>query len=163
MAGRQQYRPPAPGARFRLPPRRNTGHPTQQKPYKVAIALTKPKAIQAAIQAGPARPRSPPYPRPRRARARTAASCRRGAPTELGRRVASMRQPRRALVGHQERPAVSASTPAAICASPLALSPSLSLAQQQQLRRAPSPPTLGASLPASSDLLPPLRIIRVQV
>jgi len=51
VAGRPQYRPPAPGARFRPPQRRNTGHPTQQKPYKVAIAPTKPKAIQAAAPA----------------------------------------------------------------------------------------------------------------
>jgi len=48
VAGRQQYRPPVLGARFRSPQRRNTGHPTQQKPYKVAIAPAKPKAIQAA-------------------------------------------------------------------------------------------------------------------
>jgi len=51
MVGRQQYRPPAPGARFRPPQRRNTGHPTQQKPYKVAIAPAKPKAIQATTPA----------------------------------------------------------------------------------------------------------------
>jgi len=51
VAGRQQYRPPAPGARFRLPQRRNTGHPMQQKPYKVAIAPTNLKAIQAAAPA----------------------------------------------------------------------------------------------------------------
>ena len=74
-------------------------------------------------EAGPARPRSPPSPRPHRARARTAAPCRRGAPAELGRRVTRMRQPGRALVGHQERPAASASASAAICAPPLALSP----------------------------------------
>jgi len=103
-------------------------------------------------EAGPARLRSLPSPHPRCARAWTAAPCCRGAPAELGRRVASMRQPRRALVGHQERPAASASAPTAICASPLALSPSLSPAQQQQLRRAPSPPTLGAPFPAFSFL-----------
>jgi len=51
LAGRQQYRPPAPGARFRLPQRRNTGLPAQQKPYKVAIAPAKPKAVQAAAPA----------------------------------------------------------------------------------------------------------------
>jgi hypothetical protein len=32
VVGRQQYRPAALGARFRPTPRRNTGHPTQQKP-----------------------------------------------------------------------------------------------------------------------------------
>jgi len=51
MAGRHQYHPPAPGPRFRPPQRRNIGHPTQQKAYKVAIAPTKPKAIQAAAPA----------------------------------------------------------------------------------------------------------------
>ena len=51
VAGRQRYRPPAPGARFRPPQRRNIGHPTQQKPYKVAIAPPKPKAIQAMAPA----------------------------------------------------------------------------------------------------------------
>jgi len=47
VEGRQQYRPPAPGARFRPLQRRNTGNPTQQKPYKVEIAPAKPKEIQA--------------------------------------------------------------------------------------------------------------------
>jgi len=51
VAGRQPYRPPAPGARFQPPQRRNTGHPTQHKPYKVAIAPSKPKGIQAATPA----------------------------------------------------------------------------------------------------------------
>ena len=43
MAGRQQYRRPALGARFCPPQKRNTGHPTQQKPYKVAVAPARPK------------------------------------------------------------------------------------------------------------------------
>jgi len=51
VAGRQQYRPPTLGARFRPPQRRNVGHLTQQKPYKVAIAPAKPKAIQGAAPA----------------------------------------------------------------------------------------------------------------
>jgi len=85
-------------------------------------------------EAGPARPRSPPSPRsrPQRVRARTAASCRPGEPAELGRRVASMRQLGRALVGHQERPATSASVPAAKRAALLALLPTLSLARSSR-------------------------------
>ena len=51
VAGHQQYHPPAQGARFRPPQRRNTGHPTQQKPYKVAVAPAKPRTNQAAAPA----------------------------------------------------------------------------------------------------------------
>jgi len=51
VAGHQQYHPPAPGARFRPPQKRNIGHPTQQKSYKVAVAPTKPRANQAAALA----------------------------------------------------------------------------------------------------------------
>ena len=51
VAGRQQYRPPAPGARFRPPQKRNIGHPTQQKPYKVAVTPAKPRANQAIAPA----------------------------------------------------------------------------------------------------------------
>ena len=92
-------------------------------------------ANQPAQPAKPARPphacASPfpalaPAPRPR---ARTAAPCRRGEPAELGRRVARLRWLGRALVGHQVRPAVSASVPAARGTPLLALSPSLSLAR----------------------------------
>jgi len=43
VVGRQQYRPPTLGARFRPPQKKNTGHLTQQKPYKVAVAPAKAK------------------------------------------------------------------------------------------------------------------------
>jgi len=88
------------------------------------------------------RPRS----RPRRVHARTAAPRRRGEPAELGCRVASMRSPGRALVGHQERPAAPASALAAVCARQLSLSRTLALAPRAQSAavaigaRAPPPP-----------------------
>ena len=51
VVGHQQYRPPAPGARFRPPQKRNTGHTMQQKSYKVAVAPAKPRTNQAAAPA----------------------------------------------------------------------------------------------------------------
>ena len=62
----------------------------------------------------------------------TAARCRRGKPAELSHRVACMHRPRRALVGHQERPAAPASSSAAICTHRLLFSRSLALAPRAQ-------------------------------
>ena len=106
-------------------------------------------------EAGPAHQRVSPLPAPAPASTRqTAAPCRRGEPAELGRRVAHMRRPRCALVGHQKHPAAPASSSAAICAPPLSLLLYPSLARSSDLRhRSPLPPTLGASSSSSSDLL----------
>jgi len=61
VARRQQYHPLASGARFRPPQRRNTGHPTQQKPYKVAVAPAKPRANQATTPATNTTTKNPYY------------------------------------------------------------------------------------------------------
>ena len=61
MAGRQQYHPPAPGARFRPPQKRNTRNPTQQKPYKVVVDPAKPRANQAAAPAADTMTKGPCY------------------------------------------------------------------------------------------------------
>jgi hypothetical protein len=57
----QQYRPPALGAKFRPPHRRNMGPLTQQKPYKVAMTHTMPRANQAAAAAANTMVKGPCY------------------------------------------------------------------------------------------------------
>ena len=90
-----------------------------------------------------------PFPAPApRPRAWTAEPCRCGEPAELGRRVACMQRPGRALVGHQVRLATSTSVPAAICARQLLLSRSLALAPRAQSAAV----AIGASSSASAVL-----------
>jgi len=61
VAGHQQYHPPTSGARFCPLQKRNTGHPTQQKPYKVAMAPAKPRVNPAATPAANTMTKGPCY------------------------------------------------------------------------------------------------------